>query len=74
MNHGLVILLPTEIGGYVLQPDSSVTDHPADGSILGGTPSRSSVVQGVRRDRGMTITYLYVTYFGFSSDPSQDKG
>lgn len=47
MNHGLVIMLPTEIGGYVLQPDSSVTDHPADGSILGGTPLRSPVIQGV---------------------------
>lgn len=74
MNHGLVILLPTEIGGYVLQPDSSVTDHPADGSILGGIPSRSPVVQGVGRDRGMAITYLYVTYLRFSSDPSQDQG
>ena len=74
MNHGLVILLPTEIGGYVMQPDSSVTDHPVDGSILGGTPSRSPVVRGVGRDRGMAITYLHVTYFRFSSDPSQDKG
>ncbi|KAI9717810.1 MAG: hypothetical protein M1812_004539 [Candelaria pacifica] len=59
--------LPTGIAGYLIQrsaPGSSaVGESPADGSIFGGAPVGTKVVQGEARGWGMLITYFYIFYF-----------
>ncbi|KAI9695511.1 MAG: erg24, C-14 sterol reductase [Candelina mexicana] len=59
--------LPTGIAGYLIQrsgPGSSLIGaSPADGSIFGGAPVGTKVVQGEARGWGMLITYFYVIYF-----------
>ncbi len=59
--------LPTGIAGYLIQRSapgsSSVGESPTDGSIFGGAPVGTQVVQGEARGWGMLITYFYVIYF-----------
>ena len=58
--------LPTGLAGYLVQQSSSVPGSgksPADGSIVGGSPTRTQVVQGEARGWGVVITYFYVIYF-----------
>jgi len=59
--------LPTGIAGYIIQQSSpapiSMGQSPADGSLFGGAPIKTEVVQGEARGWGMLITYFYVFYF-----------
>ena len=59
--------LPTGIAGYVVQHSSpallSGAKSPAVGSIVGGTPVKTEIVQGEARGWGMIITYFYTIYF-----------
>ncbi|MCJ1244143.1 erg24, C-14 sterol reductase [Trapelia coarctata] len=59
--------LPTGIAGYLIQQSSPAPiqggQSPADGSIVGGAPVATEVVQGEARGYGMAITYFYVLYF-----------
>ncbi|KAI9874565.1 MAG: erg24, C-14 sterol reductase [Pleopsidium flavum] len=59
--------LPTAIAGYIIEQSSpapiSKGQSPADGSIIGGAPIKTEVVQGEARGWGMFITYFYVFYF-----------
>ena len=59
--------LPTGIAGYLIQHSSPAPirngQSPADGSLIGGAPIRTQVVQGEARGWGMLITYFYVIYF-----------
>ena len=59
--------LPTGIAGYLIQRSSPAPvddgQSPADGSIVGGAPITTRLVQGEARGWGMIVTYFYVFYF-----------